>query len=82
VLADGDKSVVRFTFSATHTGEGLGFAPTNRRLRSTAIVILYWRGGHIVEAWNEFDAAGMLRQLASPEMTTCRVDASVNATVA
>ncbi|HEY7087951.1 MAG TPA: ester cyclase [Tepidisphaeraceae bacterium] len=79
VLADGDKSVVRFTFSATHTGEGLGLAPTNRRFRSTAIVILQWCGGKIIEAWNEFDAAGMLRQLTSREMTTCRVDASANA---
>jgi predicted ester cyclase len=73
VLADGDKSVVRFSFSATHTGQGLPIAPTGRRFTSTAMVMLRWRGRQIIEAWNEFDAAGMMRQLAAPQMSTFRV---------
>ena len=73
VLADGERSVIRLSFNGTHRGEGLGVAPTGRSFQSTAIVILHWRGAQIVEAWNEFDAAGMLRQLTSPQMTTCRV---------
>jgi predicted ester cyclase len=77
VLAEGDKSIIRLSFSGTHQGDGLGMPPTGRTFRSTAIVILRWRGARIVEAWNEFDAAGMLRQLTSPQMATCRVgDAS------
>src|SRR5262245_15043827 len=73
VLVEGDKSVIRLSFTGTHKGEGLGMPPTGRTFCSTAIVILRWREGRIVESWNEFDAAGMLRQLTSPQMATCRV---------
>jgi predicted ester cyclase len=78
ILVEQDKSVVRFAFSGTHSGDGLGIAPTGRSFRSTALVLLRWRGRQIVEAWNEFDAAGMLRQLTAPQMTTCRVPAGAS----
>jgi predicted ester cyclase len=77
VLVDGDKTAVRFSFSGTHHGEGLPLAPTGRSVRSTAIVILHWRDDKIVEAWNEFDAAGMMRQLTATNATTLRVASAV-----
>lgn len=66
VLVDGDKSAIRLTFSGTHTGEGIGIPPTGRPFVATAIVIIRWLDGKIIEAWNEFDAAGMMQQLQSP----------------
>ena len=66
VLVDGDKSATRLTFSGTHAGDGIGVPPTGRRFVASAIVILRWQNGKIVEAWNEFDAAGMMRQLQAP----------------
>ena len=66
VLVEGDKSAVRLSFTGTHTGQGIGVPPTGRPFRSTAIVMLQWRGGRIVEGWNEFDAAGMMAQLQPP----------------
>lgn len=66
VLVDGDKTAIRLTFSGTHTCDGIGIPPTNRRFTATAIVIGIWKDGKVVESWNEFDAAGMMRQLQAP----------------
>ena len=70
VLADGEQTVTRLRFSGRNTGDGLGVPPTGRAFASTAIIIARWRDGQIVEAWNEFDAAGMMQQLtaAQPQM--------------
>jgi predicted ester cyclase len=67
VMLEGDKTAVRLKFFGTHTGDGLGIPPTGKRFTSTAIVIILWRDGKIAESWNEFDAAGMTRQLQSAE---------------
>ncbi len=66
VLLEGDKTAIRIAFGGTHSGEGIGIPPTNRRFRCTAIIIVLWRDGKIAESWNEFDAAGMMRQLQNP----------------
>jgi steroid delta-isomerase-like uncharacterized protein len=66
VLVDGDKSAVRLSFTGTHTGDGIGVPPSSRTFVASAIVILRWQDGRIIEAWNEFDAAGMMRQLQTP----------------
>jgi predicted ester cyclase len=70
VLVDGDKSAVRVVLTGTHTGEGIGIPPTGQPITATGIVILRWQDGRIVEGWNEFDAAGMQRQLHAP---TCKL---------
>ena len=51
VIGEGDTTAVRFTAYGSHTGDGLGIKATGRPVR---------------EAWNEFDAAGLMRQLAAP----------------
>jgi steroid delta-isomerase-like uncharacterized protein len=64
MLAEGDKVCARFTFEAIHSGADLGPAPTGRRIRITGLCISRWRDGRIAEAWNEFDAAGMMAQMS------------------
>jgi predicted ester cyclase len=66
VMREGDQTVIRMSFAGTHSGDGIGVKPTGRRFTSTALVWTRWRDGKIVEAWNEFDAAGMMRQLEEP----------------
>jgi steroid delta-isomerase-like uncharacterized protein len=63
VIAEGDRVACRFVAEATHTGDGLGVKATGRRVRVSGITWVRVRGGHIVEGWNEFDAAGLLRQI-------------------
>jgi steroid delta-isomerase-like uncharacterized protein len=67
ILVDGDKAAIRFTITGTHTGEGIGLPPTGRGFTASAMVICRWQNGQVVEAWNEFDAAGMMQQLQSPQ---------------
>ncbi|HEX8915719.1 MAG TPA: ester cyclase [Humisphaera sp.] len=66
VLVDGDRSAARVTVLATHAGDGFGVPPTGRRITVTGIVITRWRGGRIVEGWNQYDSAGMMRQVTAP----------------
>ena len=48
---------------ATHEGEGLGFAATQRPMEITGIAIV--REGKIAEAWNNFDFMSMFQQLGT-----------------
>lgn len=66
VIAEGDKTAVRIHADATHTGEGLGIAATGRPVHMTGLIMIRWKDGQIIEAWNEFDAWGMMQQLAGP----------------
>jgi steroid delta-isomerase-like uncharacterized protein len=62
-VAEGDKVAARCRVRATHQGEGLGIAATNRPVEFTGISIVRIKGGQIVEAWNNFDFASMFQQL-------------------
>ena len=73
VIAEGDKTAVRFSFRGTHQGDHLGMAPTNKNILATAMSFIRWRDGKIVEGWNEFDEAGMMRQLGAPPAAQARV---------
>lgn len=58
-------TAVRLTVEGTHTGEGMGIPPTGRRVSIGAIVMCRWQDGRIAEAWNEYDALGMMQQLGA-----------------
>ena len=75
VLAVGDQTAVRVTCRATHTGPGLGVEPTGRPVVCTGIIWVRWRDGRIVEAWNEFDAAGLMAQIGATAPGAVRVKA-------
>ena len=63
-VVEGDLIAARISCRATHVGEGFGVPPTGKPIRFTAIVMSRWKNGQIVEAWNEFDAYGMMQQIA------------------
>ena len=72
MVAEGDKVVMRFRGDGTHRGdtEAFGLA-TGRRMEMTGITIKRLSGGKIAEAWTNFDALGMMRQLGLiPEAAT------------
>ena len=62
-IVDGEKAVVRVTFEGTHLGEGIGLAPTGRRVSIAGIIIVRIENSQIKEAWNSWDQLGLLRQL-------------------
>jgi predicted ester cyclase len=63
VIANGDKVVVRLTFSGTHTGPLMGMPPTGKFVTITGIAIDRIQNGKIVEHWVNRDDLGMLQQL-------------------
>jgi len=69
MVAEGDKGVMRWTFTGTHQGEselgGLG-PPTGRQITFTGMTIYRFADGKIVESWWAYDALGMVRQLIAP----------------
>jgi steroid delta-isomerase-like uncharacterized protein len=63
LVAEGDKVAVRWTSDGTHQGELQGIPATNRQMTMTGLTIYRIAGGQVVEAWNNADSLGMLRQL-------------------
>ncbi len=63
IFGAGDKVVVRFSATMTHTGDGLGVPPTNNQVRLTGITINRLSNGKLVEGWNVWDQAAMLHQI-------------------
>jgi predicted ester cyclase len=63
LIAEGDKVVGRFTYSATHLGAWLGHAATGRRFeRVDEVAIFQLRDGRIVHVWSLEDNLGRLQQ--------------------
>ena len=63
VLADGEKVVMRNTFSGTHRGPFMGIAPTGRRVSQEQIHIVHVASGQVVEHWAVRDDLSLLQQL-------------------
>jgi predicted ester cyclase len=61
--ADGDTVVTHWRMTGTHRGPLMGIAPTGKTSTVEGISIARFRNGRIVEAWVQWDAYGMLRQL-------------------
>ncbi|HEY5866183.1 MAG TPA: ester cyclase [Candidatus Tectomicrobia bacterium] len=66
LIAEGDKVVVRWTWSCTHTGVFRGIAPTGRQATVTGMAIYRLTGGKIVERWAELGMHRLLQQLSAP----------------
>ena len=75
VIAEGNTTALRFTAVGTHSGDGLGIKATNRRVRVSGMCMMRWKDGMIVEGWNEFDAAGLMRQITEPARPPAKVKA-------
>ena len=63
-VVEGDNAVtVRLRQEATHVGEFLGVAPTNRRVAWDHISIVQVKDGRVVGQWAQSDLWGIYRQL-------------------
>ena len=75
MIAEGDKVVMRSTWSGTHEGEFMGIPATGRQVTVSAIDITRVADGRLVEHWEQFDALGLMQQLGvvpPPEQTSGR----------
>jgi steroid delta-isomerase-like uncharacterized protein len=70
-IAAGDRVVIRWTASGTHTGEFQGIPPTGKTVRISGIDIDRVVDGKVVECWPEVNELGLLQQLGvlpAPEL--------------
>ncbi|MEK6375056.1 MAG: ester cyclase [Acidobacteriota bacterium] len=65
VLSDGDQAVVRWRVRATHTGELLGVAPSQRKIDFRGMSWLTVRDGKLAEGWDTWNLGGLLDSLRS-----------------
>jgi steroid delta-isomerase-like uncharacterized protein len=63
IMAEGDKVVVRQTWSGTQNGEFMGIPPTGKSVSFGVIDIIRIAGGKLVEHWGQMDSMGMMQQL-------------------
>ncbi len=62
-IAENDKLCVRWSFTAKHTGDGLGFTPTGASVKVTGISILRVAGTKLLEGWQNWDMLGLIEQI-------------------
>jgi len=63
MIAEGDKVVSRLTIRATHKGEFMGISPTGKQAAITAIDIVRFVDGKMVERWGEVDMLRLMQEL-------------------
>lgn len=63
LIAEGDRVAVRATGSATHKGEWMGLAATNKSLEWEVIAIVRIADGKIVDLWQQWDRLTLFEQL-------------------
>jgi steroid delta-isomerase-like uncharacterized protein len=62
MIAEGDKVVVRMTWSGTHKGEFMGISPTGKSVSFGVIDIVRFAGDKFVEHWGMMDSTSMMQQ--------------------
>lgn len=65
MVAEGDKVVIRQTWSGTHKGEFMGVPPTGKNVSFQVIDIIRVAGGKVVEHWGQMDNMGLMQQLGA-----------------
>jgi steroid delta-isomerase-like uncharacterized protein len=63
MIAEGDKVVVRSTWSGTHKGEFMGIPPTDKSVSFGVFDIVRISEGKFVEHWGLMDSLSMMQQL-------------------
>jgi steroid delta-isomerase-like uncharacterized protein len=63
LIAEGDRVVVRWSSTGTHSGDFNGMPPTGRRATMHGIAIVRIEDGRIVEGWQEADRLGLGQDL-------------------
>jgi len=65
VIADGDDVVVRWRLTGTHSGPGLGIAPTNLPVSVTGMTWIRYRDGKMMEGHESWNIGGLMEHLRS-----------------
>ena len=64
-IESGEYAAAHVVATGTHSGPGLGFAPTGRSFRITGLVMVHVLDDRIVEGWSSFDLLSLFEQLGA-----------------
>jgi steroid delta-isomerase-like uncharacterized protein len=67
VIEQDHKVAVRWSARATHRGQALGIAPTNRPVSFRGMTWLELDGGQIVRGWDSWNLGALIQTLTAPE---------------
>jgi steroid delta-isomerase-like uncharacterized protein len=62
-VAEGDRVVVRWLATGTHTGDGLGVAPSGRRVTFRGMTWIRFRDGKMLEGLDCWNQTGLMKSL-------------------
>jgi len=65
MVAEGDKVVVRSTWTGTQNGEFMGMPPSGRSISFGVIDIVRFADGKFAEHWGQMDGMRMMQQLGA-----------------
>ncbi len=65
ILAEGDKVVIRMTWSGAQKGEFMGVPATGKRVSFGVIDIIRINNGKLVEHWGQMDSMSLMQQLGA-----------------
>jgi steroid delta-isomerase-like uncharacterized protein len=65
IVAEGEKVVIRQTWSGSHKGEFMGIPPTGKSVSFGVIDILRIADGKCVEHWGQMDSMSLMQQLGA-----------------
>jgi steroid delta-isomerase-like uncharacterized protein len=66
LFGEGEWVVARWTATGTHTGPWGGVEPTGRPIVFSAVNVVRFDDGKVVEIWNHRDDLGLMEQLGAP----------------
>jgi predicted ester cyclase len=65
VIESGDFASGHWVADMTHTGPGLGAAPTGAHIQITGMAIIRCADGKVVECWDQWDKLGLLTKIGA-----------------
>lgn len=65
LIAENDRVAARLTYTGTHEGEVLGFAPTGRQVSYAGVALFRLIEDRVAEGWVSGDVHGLAQQLAN-----------------
>ena len=65
LLAEGDRTAVRYTLHGTHEGELIGIPASGQRVASDGMVFAPFADGMVVERWGVQDMLTLLQQIGA-----------------
>ena len=62
-LQVGDRAAVRWSATATHTGNLFGLPPTQKKVNMLGMTMFRVENGQVAELWDVWDESGLMKQL-------------------